>query len=75
MRAYVLLSLTPGEEEEIARQIRGQEGVLSFDIVSGPWDAVVHIEAEDLEDIDRCVTSLAVEGVEDTQTNFVIEVD
>ncbi|MEM3736563.1 MAG: Lrp/AsnC ligand binding domain-containing protein [Candidatus Bathyarchaeia archaeon] len=54
MRAYVLITTKPGTSEEVLRQIkttREIKGVILADSVYGRFDAVVVIEAENLETI------------------------
>lgn len=56
MRAYVLLTTRPGTSEEVVSAIkaaRNIKGVVQADSVYGRFDAVVVIEAEDLETIGK----------------------
>jgi len=56
MRAYVLLTTRPGTSEEVVNAIkaaRNIKGVVQADSVYGRFDAVVVIEAEDLETISK----------------------
>lgn len=52
LRAYVLLTTRPGTSEAVIRAIkaaRGIEGVVSADSLYGRYDAIVVIEAKDIE--------------------------
>lgn len=64
-----------GGRQSAIQEIRRVEGVKSADAVTGPWDGFVVVEAEDLQRLGRTVLSQvgAVDGVEDTLTNFVFE--
>ncbi len=56
MRAYVLLTTRPGTSEEVVAAIkaaRDVKGVVQADSVYGRFDAVIVIEAEDLDTISR----------------------
>ena len=55
--AYVLIETEVGKTKEVVGTIRGFEGVLRVDIVTGPYDAVAMIEREDLNEIGDLVTS------------------
>ena len=56
MRAYVLLTTKPGTSEEVVSAIkaaRNIKGVVQADSVYGRFDAVVVIEAEDVDSISK----------------------
>jgi len=56
MKAYVLLTTRPGTSEEVIKAIkaaRGVKGVIAADSLYGRYDAVVIIEAKDLQTISR----------------------
>ena len=58
MKAYVFLTTKPGTSEEVIRQLRAVakvRGVLSVDSVYGRFDAIVTVDAENLEAIGELV--------------------
>ena len=44
VRAYVLIETHVGKTKEVVETIRGLEGVIRVDIVTGPYDAIATIE-------------------------------
>jgi len=50
---YVLFSLKPGRKKEFLQSVRKVKGVKEARIVLGNWDAVVNIEAENTEELER----------------------
>ena len=67
--AYVLIQ-TEVNAAEVAGQIRGVPGVDSADDVSGPYDVIVRVTADDLDELGKLVVSQVqrVEGVTRTLT-------
>lgn len=56
MEAYVLIQTEPGRRAaQVASSIRELPGVLSADDVSGPYDVIVRVSAEDLDALGRLV--------------------
>ncbi|RLI28725.1 Lrp/AsnC family transcriptional regulator [Candidatus Bathyarchaeota archaeon] len=56
MRAYIFIRTKPGTSEEVVRRIRSKvEGVIQADSIYGRFDAVVLVEAPDLESINELV--------------------
>lgn len=76
-KAYVLVECAPGRAVDVARAMQGKPGVLAADVVSGPTDVIVTIEAADSETIARMVLVevAGVEGVNRTMTCGVICAD
>lgn len=50
---YVLFSLKPGRKKEFLQSVRKVKGVKEARIVLGNWDAVVNIEAENTQELER----------------------
>jgi DNA-binding Lrp family transcriptional regulator len=75
MRAYVLVSVQSGGAIELARDLRGQPGIVRADYVFGTYDVIVEVEARDLASIGKLVfESIRVQpGVIDTETCLAIE--
>ncbi|KYH36905.1 MAG: AsnC family transcriptional regulator [Candidatus Bathyarchaeota archaeon B24] len=56
MRAYIFIRTRPGTSEEVVRRIRSKvKGVIQADSIYGRFDAVVLVEAPDLESINELV--------------------
>jgi DNA-binding Lrp family transcriptional regulator len=75
MKAYVLISIRPGEIPEAVRQLRQVKGVTEVSATFGPYDAVAVIESTELKDIARLVAwdIQVVAGVAETLTCLVME--
>jgi DNA-binding Lrp family transcriptional regulator len=70
MRAYVLIQTETGRAADVAGAIRGLPGVISTEAVTGPYDVVVFVEAEDVDALGRLVVAeiQSVEGIVRTLT-------
>ncbi len=55
-KAFVLIETAVGKTKEVVVKIRQLEGVKSVDPVTGPYDVIVIVEAESLNDIGDLVT-------------------
>ncbi len=69
VKAYVLVQ-TATNAAHVAREIRGIDGVESAEDVSGPYDVIVEIRAEDMDRIGQLVVSKiqAIQGITRTLT-------
>ena len=69
VKAYVLVQ-TAVHAAQVAREIRDIDGVESADDVSGPYDVIVRVEANDMDGLGQLVVSRiqAVEGITRTLT-------
>ena len=56
-RAYILLETAVGRTREVATQLRSVEGMKAVDVVTGPYDIIALMEAEDINAIGDIVTS------------------
>jgi DNA-binding Lrp family transcriptional regulator len=56
-RAYLLLETAVGKTREVATQLRSVEGMKAVDVVTGPYDIIALMEAEDINSIGDIVTS------------------
>ncbi len=63
MRAYVLIQADTGRAADVAGAIRGLPGVISTEAVTGPYDVVVFVEAEDVDALGGLVVT-AIQSVE-----------
>ena len=56
-KAYVLIETQVGKTKDVVEAIRGVEGVLSVDAVTGPYDAIAVVEVEDFTEMGNIVTA------------------
>lgn len=74
VRGYVLIEAEVGKAKAVADAIqeiqRPDAKVLSVDTVTGPFDVIVQLEADDLDKLGTCITDAIqrVEGVQRTTT-------
>jgi DNA-binding Lrp family transcriptional regulator len=50
---YILFNLKPGMKRNFLQSIRTIKSVKEAHIVLGNWDAIVEVEAEDVEDLEK----------------------
>ncbi len=74
VRAYVLIQTDSGKAADVANGIRAIGGVMSTEAVTGPYDVIVFVEAEDVDALGQLVvtTIQPVEGIVRTLTCPVI---
>ncbi|CAD55655.1 Lrp/AsnC family transcriptional regulator [Pyrococcus abyssi] len=77
VRAYVLLTIEIGKVEKVIEELKKIPGVTRADAVTGPYDAIVHIEANDLGELTRKILHDIhnIDGVIDTTTAIVVEIE
>ena len=70
MTAYVLIQAEVGRASAIARQTLGIAGVISADAINGPFDVIIRIEAESMDDLGRVIVGQiqAIPGITRTVT-------
>jgi len=73
-KAFVLIETTVGRTREVTRALQQLAGVKSVDSVTGPYDIIVIIEGEKLDDIGVLVTEKIhpVSGISRTVTCLAI---
>ena len=78
MRAYVLIEAAVGKAKSVGEDVRklgfAEAKVLSVDAVTGPYDVIALLEADDLDKLGDAITSglQRVEGVQRTTTCLVV---
>jgi DNA-binding Lrp family transcriptional regulator len=74
MKAYVMLRAQLMETADVVDMIRKIKGVVQADVTFGPYDAVVQVEAADLDTLSRVVIRdiRTVPGVIDTLTCLAV---
>jgi len=75
VKAFVLLTVTPGKVDEVVGKARELPGVVEAYSVAGRVDVVVKVEAADLKELkERVVGGLQkLPGVKKTETLIVVE--
>ncbi|KYC50139.1 MAG: AsnC family protein [Candidatus Methanofastidiosum methylothiophilum] len=74
--AYVLITVSIGKIKEVIESVKKIEGVVEADVITGPYDAIAKIKANDLGELTKTVIQQIhyIEGVIDTTTAIVITV-
>ena len=79
VRGYVLIESDVGEAKSVGEAVRAlthsDARVLSVDTVTGPYDVIVQLEADDLDKLGNCITDgiQRVEGVQRTTTCLAVK--
>ncbi len=70
VEAYILIQTEVGKAAEVAHEIGAIEGVTASEAVTGPYDAIVHAQASDVDSLGRLVVAKiqAVAGITRTLT-------
>ncbi|HNZ87201.1 MAG: AsnC family protein [Candidatus Methanofastidiosum methylothiophilum] len=74
--AYVLITVSIGKIKEVIEAVKKIDGVIEADVITGPYDAIAKIKANDLGELTKTVIQQIhyIEGVIDTTTAIVISV-
>ena len=75
VEAYILIQTEVGKAAGVAEQIAAIDGVTSSEAVTGPYDAIVHTRAEDVDSLGKLVVAKiqAVDGITRTLTCPVVK--
>ena len=76
-KAFVLIETAVGKNKDVVAALKQLEGVKSVDIVTGPYDIIVIVERETLNDIGDLVTGKIhpIAGISRTVTCLAIWAD
>ena len=76
-KAFILIETAVGKTKEVVAKIKQLEGVKSVDPVTGPYDVIAIIEAENLNEIGDLVTGKIhpINGISRTVTCLAIWAD
>jgi DNA-binding Lrp family transcriptional regulator len=55
IRAYVLVTATAGKAQHVADALRGSDGVVLVDAITGEYDVIAQVEAADVPGIGRLI--------------------
>ena len=70
-RAYVLLEIKEGNSKQVAKVLRGKPGVVVADLLEGPPDVIMVVEALDSQKLAE-LTVRALAAVENMTENFCL---
>ena len=75
VEAYVLIQTEVGKAAQVATEVARIDGVRSAHAVTGPYDAVVHASADDVDSLGKLVVAKiqAIEGITRTLTCPVVK--
>jgi len=70
---YALFSLEPGTKKEFVKKVKDIKGVEEAHLVIGIFDALVKIEAEDIQELERIYFNEIdkMEGITSSRLHFV----
>ena len=72
VRAYALLKVYPGRIKKVLEEVRAIQGVIKASAVTGPYDAIIEVEATDLKELERILRDVQnVNGVMSVTTEVV----
>jgi len=73
-KAFVLIETAVGRTKEVATTLKQLQGIQSVDLVTGPFDIITILEAEDLNEIGDLVTGKIhpIAGISRTVTCLAI---
>jgi DNA-binding Lrp family transcriptional regulator len=57
VKAYVLIQTEVGRSAQVSAQVARLEGVVSTADVTGPYDVIVQVEADTIDDLGKMVVS------------------
>lgn len=57
VQAIVLVQAEVGESAAVARAVAKLAGVTAADVVTGPYDVIARVEAENIDELGRMVVS------------------
>ena len=75
VRAYVLISASPGKAIDVAGRLKGQDGILQVDAITGEYDVIAQVQADDIAGIGVLIVEKIQrqEGVFKTITCLAVE--
>ena len=73
-KAYILIETSVGESEDVSKALRQLPGVDTVDTVTGPYDIIAIVSANDLNAVGQIVTREVhtVSGIVRTVTCMVV---
>ena len=73
-KAYVLIEAQVGKTKQVVEAIQKLQGVVSVDIVTGPYDAIAIVQGETLNDIGDLIVGKVhpIAGISRTVTSLAL---
>ena len=73
--AYALVRITPNKVKDVVKSTSDIQGVKMVHPVTGPYDAIVFIEATDMKELGKVILAdiHSLDGVIDTTTCLVVD--
>lgn len=74
-KAFILIETAVGKTKEVVNTLQGLKGVKTVDTVTGPYDIIAIVEADNLNDIGEIVTGKVhpIPGISRTVTCLAIK--
>ena len=74
-RAYIMIETTAGKSRDVIKVLSSIPAVVIANAVTGPYDVIVEVSAEDLNEIGDLVSRRVhtISGISRTLTCFVLE--
>lgn len=78
IRGYVLVETEVGRTQAVGTELRhltsGTAKVLAVDTVTGPFDVIMQLEADDLDLLGKCITDEVqqIDGIQRTTTCLAV---
>ncbi len=74
-KAYVLIETQVGKAKDVVEAIRRVVGVISVDLVTGPYDIIAVVQAETLNEIGDLITAKVhpISGISRTVTCLALK--
>jgi DNA-binding Lrp family transcriptional regulator len=75
VEAYVLIQTEVGKAAQVAMEVDKIEGVTASQAVTGPYDAIVHAQSDDVDSLGKLVVAKiqSIEGITRTLTCPVVK--
>ncbi len=75
IEAYILLTTNIGRVKDVYNKLKKADNIKSISIVTGPFDIIALVEAEDLSTLSNTVVEEIgdIDGVLDTNTGIIVE--
>jgi len=75
VRAYVLISTSPGKAMDVASQLTGQDGIVQSDAITGEYDVIAQVEAKDVAGVGALIVEKIqrIDGVFKTVTCLAVK--
>jgi DNA-binding Lrp family transcriptional regulator len=75
VRAYVLISTSPGRAMDVVSQMAGQGGIIQSDAITGEYDVIAQVEAQDVAGVGALIVEKIqrIEGVFKTVTCLAVK--